>query len=93
MGFLLHYGLLKYVIMAYANNTNLTPPMSFKFILSIGFDKCYMSIGLMLIKLHICHFTYVIHVYVIRACVNNAHFTKFISGLCHLKPSLFHSTT
>jgi hypothetical protein len=34
MDFLLHLGLLYYVIMAYANNDHLTPPMSLKFILS-----------------------------------------------------------
>jgi hypothetical protein len=66
---------------------HLTPPMSLKFILSLGFDQCYMSLRCMPIKPHMCHFTYVIHVYVIKACVNQACFIRFMS----LKPSLFHS--
>jgi hypothetical protein len=64
-----HYGLCQH----------LTPPMSFKFILSLGFDRCYMSLGCIPIKPHMCHFTYVIHVYVI----------KFILGLCHLNQVYF----
>jgi hypothetical protein len=75
--------------MAYANKAHLTPPMSFKFILSLGFDQCYMSLKRMPIKPHMCHLTYVIHVYVIRACVNQTHFIKFISGLCHLNQVYF----
>jgi hypothetical protein len=43
----------------------------------------------MLIKPHMCHFTYVTHVYVIRACVNEACFTKFISSLRHLNQVYF----
>jgi hypothetical protein len=38
----------------------------------------------MSIKLHMCHLTYVTHVYVIRAYINQARFTKEIWGLCHL---------
>jgi hypothetical protein len=64
--------------MAYANNTHLIPPMSLKFILSLGFDQCYMSLGRVPIKPHMFHLAYVTHVYVIRACVKQAHFTKFI---------------
>jgi hypothetical protein len=75
--------------MAYANKAHLTPPMSLKFILSLGFDQCYMSLGRMLIKPHMCHITYAIHIYVIRAGVNQAHFTKFILGLCHLNQVCF----
>jgi hypothetical protein len=75
--------------MAYANKAHLTPPMSLKFILSLGFDQCYMSLGRMLIKLHMCHFACAIHVYVIRAGVNQTHFTKFILGLCHLNQVCF----
>jgi hypothetical protein len=70
--------------MAYANNAHLTPPMSLKFILSLGFEQCYMSLGHMPIKPYMWPLTYVTHVYVIRACVNQARFTKFISSLCHL---------
>jgi hypothetical protein len=70
--------------MAYANNAHFTPPMSLKLILSLGFDQCYMSLGRMPLKPHMCHFTYVAHVYVIKAYVNQARFTKFISSLCHL---------
>jgi hypothetical protein len=76
-------------MMACANKAHLTPPMSLKFIFSLGFDQCYMSLGHMPIKPHMCHFTYVIHVYVIMACVNQAHFTKFILGLCHLNQVYF----
>jgi hypothetical protein len=43
----------------------------------------------MLIKPHMCHFTYVTHVYVIRACVNETCFTKFISSLHHLNQVYF----
>jgi hypothetical protein len=43
----------------------------------------------MLLRPHMCHFTYAIHVYVIRASVNQAHFTKFILGLCHLNQVCF----
>jgi hypothetical protein len=64
--------------MAYANKAHLIPPMSLKFIFSFGFDQCYMSLGRMPIKPHMGHLTYVTHVYVIRACVNHAPFTKFI---------------
>jgi len=40
-----------------------------------------MSLGRMLTKPHMCHLTYyVIHVYVIKACANHAHFIKFIWG-------------
>jgi hypothetical protein len=63
--------------------------MSLKFLLSFGFDQCYMSLGHMPIKPHMRQFTYVIHVYVIRACVNQTHFTKFILGLCHLDQVYF----
>jgi len=48
-----------------------------------------MSLGRMLIKLHMCHLTYVTHVYVIRACANQARFTKFIWGLFHLNQVYF----
>jgi hypothetical protein len=75
--------------MTYANKAHLTPPMSLKFILSFGFDQCYMSQGHMPIKPHMCHFTYVVHVYVIKACVFKACFTKFISSLCHLNQVYF----
>ncbi len=63
--------------------------MSLKFILSLEVDQCYMSLGRMRIKPYMCHFTYVIHVYVIKACVNQACFTKFISSLCHLNQVYF----
>jgi hypothetical protein len=43
----------------------------------------------MLIKLHMCHLTYVTHVYVIKAHVNQARFIKFIWGLCHLNQVYF----
>jgi hypothetical protein len=75
--------------MACANNAHLTPLISLKFILSLGFDQCYMTIRHMPIKPHMCNLTYVIHVYVIRACVNQACFTKFISSLCHLNQVYF----
>jgi hypothetical protein len=75
--------------MAYANNAHLTPTMSLKFILSLGFDQCYMSIGCMPIKPHMCPLTYVTHVYVIKVRVNQAHFTKFIWNLCHLNQVYF----
>jgi hypothetical protein len=75
--------------MAYANKARFTPPWSLKFILSLGFDQCYMSLGCMPIKPHMCHFTYATHVYIIRASVNQAHFTKFILGLCHLNQVYF----
>jgi hypothetical protein len=48
-----------------------------------------MSLGRMPIKPHMFHLTYAIHVYVIRACVNQARFTKFISSLCHLNQVYF----
>jgi hypothetical protein len=48
MSFLLHLGLI--VICHYGLQQHLTLPMSFKFILSLGFDQCYMSLGLVLIK-------------------------------------------
>jgi hypothetical protein len=41
------------------------------------------------IKPHLCHLTYVVHVYVIKACVNQACFTKDIWGLCHLDQVYF----
>jgi hypothetical protein len=89
-GFPTTFGLIVYVIMAYyANNAHFTPPISFKFILSLGFDQCYMSLMHMPIKPHMCHLIYVIHVYVIGACVNQACFTKFISSLCHLDQVYF----
>jgi len=75
--------------MAYANNAHLTPPMSLKFILSFGLDHCYMSLGCIPIKPHMFHLTYVTHVYVIRAWVNQTRFTKFILGLCHLNQVYF----
>jgi hypothetical protein len=71
--------------MAYANKAHLTPPMSLKFILSLGFDQCYMSLGHMPIKHHMCHLTYVAHFYVIKAYVNQTCFIKFISSLFHFK--------
>jgi hypothetical protein len=43
----------------------------------------------MLIKPHMCHITYAIHIYVIRDGVNQARFTKFILGLCHLNQVCF----
>jgi hypothetical protein len=88
-GFPTTFGLIVYVIMAYANNAHLTPPISFKFILSLGFDQCYIPLRHMPIKPHMCHLTYVIHVYVIGACVNQTCFTKFISSLCHLNQVYF----
>jgi hypothetical protein len=48
-----------------------------------------MSLGHMPIKPHMCNFTYVTHAYVIRACVNQAHFIKFISSLFHLNEICF----
>jgi hypothetical protein len=75
--------------MAYANKAHLTPPMSLKFILSLGFDQCYMSLKHMLIKAHMCHFTYVTYVYVLKACVNQTCFIKLISSLCHLNQVYF----
>jgi hypothetical protein len=76
---------------AYANNAHLTPLISFKFILLVGFDQCYMSLGRMLIKPHMCHFTYATHVYVSKTCVNQACFIKFYLRFMSFKPSLFHS--
>jgi hypothetical protein len=41
------------------------------------------------IKPHMCHLTYVAHVYVIKACVIQACFIKFISVLVHLNQVYF----